>query len=203
MALWDLGNLSVTLEMIGIPNANSLPERIQKKSKSIYDYRIYPRRAILRMATLLKNNDIARAVCEQLLNVSEVDYVRSSEVRREISLLKDICKAMKNKSEELIQQANEEYKQWRDRYLYSVQPYFSQEVAIAELYKRFGITTNKVKWRVTNQLIPSQRHKQYRSHQEALTAAALKMAKEFDNRNELSEEELKIVEEKPTGVIFK
>ena len=65
------------------------------------------------------------------------------------------------------------------------------------------MTVNKIKWRVVNQLIPSQRHKQYRTHQEALTAAVLKLAKEFCNRDELSQEERKIIEEQLTEIIFR
>lgn len=190
-------------ECVEIPNADNLPRRIHKESKSIYDYRIYPRRAVLRMAVLLKNNIIARSICEQLINISEVDFVRSAEVKREITLLKGIRNAIKSKTEEIIKQANKEYLQWRNRFLYSVEPYFPQETALAKLYARHNLTTSKIKWRVTNQLVPSQRHKQYRTHKEALTAAALKLAKEFEGRDELSEEELKIIEEKPTGVIFK
>lgn len=190
-------------EGVEIPNADNLPQRIHKKSRSLYDYRIYPRRAILRMATLLKNNAIARSVCEQLINISEIDYMRSAEVKREISLLKNIRKAIKDKPEELIKQANEEYQQWKNRFIYTVQPYFIQESAIAELYKKYNMTTNKIKWRVTNQLIPSQRHKQYRTHNEALIAATLKMAKEFEGRDKLSDEEQKIIEEIPKEMIFK
>jgi len=190
-------------EGIEILNADNLPQRKHKESKSIYDYRIYPRRAILRMATLLKNSNIAKAIREQLINVSEVDFVRSAEVKREISLLKGIRNALKSKTQDLIQQANEDYRQWRNRYIYTIQPYFPQETALAKLYEKFNITVNRMKWRVTNQLIPSQRHKQYRTHREALTAAALKLAREFNGRDELTEEELNIVEEKITGRIFK
>lgn len=190
-------------EGVEIPNADNLPQRKHKKTKSIYDYRIYPRRAILRMATLLKNSVIAKAVREQLINLSEVDFIRSAEVKREISLLKGIRNALKSKTQELIQQANEEYRRWRNRYIYTVEPYFPQETALAKLYSKFNMTVSKIKWRVTNQLIPSQRHKQYRSHQEALTAVALKLAQEFNGRTELLEDELRIIEEKPTGVIFR
>lgn len=190
-------------EGVEIPNADNLPQRIHKESKSIYDYRIYPRRAILRMAILLKNNVIAKSICEQMLNVSEIDYMRSAEVKREISLLKGIRNALKSKMEEIINQANEEYKQWRERFLYTVEPYFPQETAIAKLYEKYNMSINRVKWRVVNQLIPSQRHKQYRTHQEALTAAVQKMAKEFNGRDELTAEEIKITEEKPTEIIFK
>ncbi len=185
-------------EKVEILNADNLPGRGHKYGNytSQYDYRLYPKRAVLRMATLLRDSTVAKAVCEQLLNISEVPFKRSSEIKREIFMLKNILRAIRNKSQDLLQWANLDYHKWQNRYLYSVQPFFSRETALAALYKEFGVTPNKVKWRVLNQLIPSQRHPKERTYREALTAAVLKMAKEFYNRDELSDEETDIIEGK-------
>lgn len=195
---YALSNAILVDEKIEILNADNLPGRGHKYGDytSKYDYRLFPKRAVLRMATLLRDSPVAKAVCEQLLNVSEVPFKRSSEIKREIFLLKNIIRAFKHKSQDMLQWAKLDYRKWITRYLYSVQPFFPKETALAALYKDFRVTPNMVKWRTLSQLIPNQRHPQERTYREALTAAALKMAKEFCNRNELTEEEINIIDGK-------
>ncbi|MCM1166280.1 MAG: hypothetical protein NC401_09770 [Ruminococcus sp.] len=185
-------------EGIEVLNANNLPSKKYKPEDYVseWDFRLYPKRSVLRMATLLRPTSITKAVCEQLLNLSEVDFRRSSEIKKEIYLLKNIRKSIKSKCQDLVKQANEEYQRWRNRNLFSIRPYFPQEYAIAALYSEFGMTYSTVKWRVLNQLIPCQLHKQDRTHREALIAAVRRMAKQFHHRDELTDEELHIIMEK-------
>lgn len=176
-----------------ILNADLLPDQ----DDAVYDFRQFPKRAILRMATLMPDNPVAAAVCEQLINLTEsIEYQSTTATRKEIKVTNDLINALSCGNEDDIQSALKRYRKRRNRYLYTIEPFFPKENALADLYAQFGVLVNNVKWSVADYMTPSREHPKGMTYRKALKQAALKLAQKYYKRSKLTEDELDIVEGK-------
>lgn len=174
-----------------ILNADLLPDQ----DDAVYDFRQFPKRAILRLAMLMTDNPVAAAVCEQLLNLAEcVEFQCTTAARKDIKVTNDLIAAMDGGDEDDMQKALKNYRKRRNRYLFTIEPFFPRENALADLYAKFGVLVNNVKWSVTSLMIPSNDYPKGLSYRKALKQAALKLAKKYYKRNKLTQEEIDIVE---------
>lgn len=181
-------------------NADLLPNQ----DDAVYDFRQFPKRAIFRMSILMPDNPVAAAVCEQLINLTEsIEYQSTTATRKEIKTTSDLISAMDSGDENDIKSALKRYRKRRNRYLYTIEPFFPRENALADLYVTFGVLVNNVKWSVANYMAPNRDHPKGMPYKKALKQTALKLANKYYKRNKLTEDELNIVEGKITGRIFK
>lgn len=176
-----------------ILNADLLPDQ----DDAVYDFRQFPKRAILRMATLMPDNPVAAAVCEQLINLTEsIEFQCTTAARKEIKTTNDLISAMDCGNEDDINKALKSYRKRRNRYLFTIEPFFPRENALADLYAAFGVLVNNVKWSVANCMAPNRDHPKGLPYRKALKQTALKLAKKYYKRDKLTENELNIVERK-------
>lgn len=176
-----------------ILNAELLPDQ----DDAVYDFRQFPKRATLRMATLMPDNPVAAAVCEQLVNLTEcIEYQCTTATRKEIKVTNDLISALNCGDEDEIKKALKNYRKRRNRYLFTIEPFFPRENALAELYAEFGVLVNNVKWSVAEYMAPSNEHPKGMPYRKALKQTALKLAKKYYKRNKLTEDEFNIVERK-------
>lgn len=176
-----------------ILNADLLPDQ----DDAVYDFRQFPKRAILRMATLMPDNPVAAAVCEQLVNLTEcIEYQCTTATRKEIKVTNDLLKTMSGGDEADIKKALKNYRKRRNRYLFIIEPFFPRENALADLYAQFGVLVNNVKWSIANYMAPSRECPKGMTYRKALKQTALKLAKKNYKRDKLTQEELNIVEGK-------
>ncbi|MCM1165315.1 MAG: hypothetical protein NC299_12425 [Lachnospiraceae bacterium] len=176
-----------------ILNADLLPDQ----DDAVYDFRQFPKRAILRMSMLMTDNPVAAAVRDQLLNLTEcVEFQCTTAARKDIKVTNDLISAMNNGNEDNIQKALKNYRKRRNRYLFIIEPFFPRENALADLYAKFGVLVNNVKWSVASLMTPSDDHPRGLPYRKALKQAALKLAKKYYKRDKLTQEELDIVERK-------
>ncbi|MCM1277185.1 MAG: hypothetical protein NC299_17815 [Lachnospiraceae bacterium] len=176
-----------------ILNADLLPDQ----DSAVYDFRQFPKRAILRLAMLMTDNPIAAAVRNQLLNLTEcVEFQCTTAARKDIKVTNDLITAMDGGNEDDIQKAMKNYRKRRNRYLFVIEPFFPRENALADLYAKFGILVNNVKWAVASLMTPSDDHPKGMTYRKALKQTALNLAKKYYKRNQLTPEELGIVEKK-------
>lgn len=166
-----------------ILNADLLPDQ----DDAVYDFRQFPRRAILRMATLMPDNPVAAAVCEQLINLTEsIEYQSTTATRKEIKTTNDLISALNCGDEDEIKKALKNYRKRRNRYMFTVEPFFPRENALAELYAEFGVLVNNVQWSVADYMAPSHEHPKGMTYRKALKQAALKLAQKYYKRNKLT-----------------
>lgn len=185
-----------------ILNADLLPDQ----DDAVNDFRQFPKRSILRMATLMPDNPVATAICEQLINLTEsIEYQCTTATRKEIKVTNDLINAMSCGDENETKKALKNYRKRRNRYLFIIEPFFPRENALADLYSAFGVLVNNVKWSVANYMAPSREHPKGMSYGKALKQTALKLAKKHHKRDKLTQEELDIVEveKKISRKIFK
>lgn len=176
-----------------ILNSDLLPDQ----DDAVYDFRQFPKRAILRMATLMPDNPIATAICEQLVNLTEsIEFQCTTATRKELKTTNDLINAMSCGDENETKKALKSYRKRRNRYLFTIEPFFSRENVLADLYAQFGVLVNNVKWSVANLMAPSCEYPKGMSYRKALRQTALKLAKKYYKRNKLTEDELNIVEGK-------
>lgn len=173
-----------------ILNADLLPDQ----DDAVYDFRQFPKRAIFRMATLMPDNTVATAVCEQLINLTEsIEFQCTTATRKEIKTTNDLLNTMSSGNEDDIKKAMKSYRKRRNRYLFTIEPFFPRENALADLYAEFGVLVNNVKWSVVNYMAPNRDHPKGMSYKKALEQTALKLAKKYYKRDKLAPEELKIM----------
>jgi len=166
-----------------ILNADLLPDQ----DDAVYDFRQFPRRAILRMATLMPDNPVAAAVCEQLINLTEsIECQSTTATRKEIKTTNDLISALNCGDEDEIKKALKNYRKRRNRYMFTVEPFFPRENALAELYAEFGVLVNNVQWSVADYMAPSHEHPKGMTYRKALKQAALKLAQKYYKRNKLT-----------------
>lgn len=188
---------SLYKEGVQVPNADIIPRiEMPESCYDCWDYDVFilfPKRAIIRMGTHLRNNLISRVINEALVEFAEnPDGGKYAALKTEIQLLESL---LHTQSREKTEQAETEYKDFQNRHLYTIEPYFDQESKLYDLYQRDGkkISLNALKLRIARLFLPNQKHKTKYTHQEAIKRVCQKIALEKYNRTELTDEERNIL----------